>query len=86
MAEAVVDPWAVVVGFGDAGIAEGAVFAAGWFGDVASAAYLGWSVKDVVVGVSVWVFSLRAEIVGFVGDGKVGEDVWQCDKEWRGKE
>ena len=62
------------------------MFAAGWFRDIASAAYLGWPVEDVVVGVSVWVFSLRAEIVGVVGDGEVGEDVWQCDKEWRGKE
>ena len=85
LAETVVDPGAVVVGFGDAGVAEGAVFATRWFGDVASAAYLGWSVEDVVVGVSVWVFSLRAEIVGFVGDGKVGEDIWQCDQEWRGE-
>jgi hypothetical protein len=38
LAETVVDPWTVVVEFGDAGIAERAVLAAGWLGDVASAA------------------------------------------------
>jgi hypothetical protein len=75
----------VVVGFGDAGIAERAVFASGWLGDVAGAAYLGWSVEDMVVRVSMGLFGLRAEIVGLVGDGEVGEDVWQSDEEWRGE-
>lgn len=37
LAKAVVDPWAMVVEFGDTGIAERAVLAAGWFGDVAGA-------------------------------------------------
>jgi len=62
------------------------VFAAGWFGDVAGSAELGGSVKDVVVGVVVWVFGLRAEMVGFVGDGEVGEDVGGEDEDWRGEE
>jgi hypothetical protein len=57
-----------MVRFGDAGIAEGAVFASGWLGDVAGAAYLGWAVEDVVVGVSMGVFGLRAEIVGLVSN------------------
>ena len=35
LAEAVVDPWTMVVEFCDAGVAERAVLAAGWFGDVA---------------------------------------------------
>ena len=49
-----------MVGFGDAGIAQGAVFAAGWFWDVAGAAWVGGSVEDVVVGVSVGVSCLGA--------------------------
>jgi hypothetical protein len=49
-----------VVRFGDACIAERAVFASGRLGDVTGAAYLGWPVEDVVVGVSMGVFSLRA--------------------------
>ena len=36
LAETVVDPWAVVVEFGDASVAQRAVLATSWFGDVAS--------------------------------------------------
>ena len=75
LAETVVDPGAVVVGFGDAGVAEGAVFATRWFGDVASAAYLGWSVEDVVVWILVWVLGLRSDVVAFVCGAEIGEDV-----------
>lgn len=71
----VVDPGAVVVEFGDAGFAEGAVFASGWFGDVAGPADVERSVEDVVVGVVVWVFGLGIEMVAGVGGGEVGEDV-----------
>lgn len=50
-AETVVDPGAVVVAFGDADAAEGAVFAAGGFEGLAGAAGRGGVVEDVVVGV-----------------------------------
>jgi len=50
----------VVVGFGDAGVAQGAVFASGRLGNVTSAAYLSRSKEDVVVRVSMRVFGLRA--------------------------
>ena len=84
LAETVVDPGTVVVGFGDAGVAEGAVFTSGRLGDVTSTAYLGWSVEYVVVWVAMGMFGLRAEIMGVVGDGEVGEDVWQNNQGWRG--
>lgn len=72
-----------MIGFGDAGIAEGAVLASGRLGDVASAACLGRSVEDVVVGVLMWVSGLGAEIMSIVGDGEIGEYVWQGDEYWR---
>ena len=80
--DAGVEPDAVVVGLGDAGPADGAVFAAGWFGEGAGAALVvvgcprGGVEERVVVGV-------EGEVLGEVerGDGRgarageVDEDV-----------
>lgn len=79
LAEAVVDPGTVVVESGDAGVAERAVLAAGWFGDIACAAGLGWAVEDVVVRILMRVLGLWSEVVIRVGGAEICEDVGQSD-------
>ena len=71
-ADAGVEPDAVVVALCDAGAAEGAVFAAGGFGEVAGAA--GWGgVVGVGVGVGVgWVEEGVVVGVGGHGEGVAG--------------
>ena len=85
LAETIVDPRTVVVEFGNAGVAQRAVLAAGWLGYVASTACLDWSVEDVIVRVLVWMLGLRPEVVARVGSAEIGEDVRQCNQYWAGE-
>ena len=74
-----------MVGLGYASLAEGAVFAAGWFGEVAGAAGSGVGVEeDVVVGVvaEADVDVVWGDEVGFVGYGQEGEVVGEEQEEW----
>lgn len=70
-----------MVEFGDARLAQRAVFTASWFGDVACSAGLEGAVEDVVVWVVVGVFGLGVEMVVGVGGGEVGENVGEGEGE-----
>ena len=86
-ADAGVEPDAVVVCFGDAGLADAAVLAAGGLGEAAGAAVVGvvgwWVEERVVVGVDV-------EVLGEVGGvdgrgaraGEVNEEVGEGAEDW----
>lgn len=62
--DAVVDEDAVVVVFGYAALADGAVLASGWFEEVAGVAFVAWVEEGEVVGVA-------GHLLGVVGGGDV---------------
>lgn len=82
--ETIVHPGTVMVAFRYAVVAETAVFGSSGFGEFAGGAGVVGLEEDVVVRVFVDLGGVvgGCDVVGFVGDCEVGEDVGWEEKEW----